>query len=154
MGQDVRLLRAGSADIERAADLFLAARDGVRVAGVSSAADDAVLRRWVRKCVIYDEFWIAERGRNELVGILSLGTDSLEILAVTPQSRREGIGTLLLEQAKQQRPLGLQTRVPDGAAAGLAFLLHHGFERADQQPGAPKLPAKCLRWRQTADSPA
>lgn len=42
------------------------------------------------------------KGSQELVGVLSLGGRFIKLLAVHPEARRRGIGTALLEAARQQ----------------------------------------------------
>ncbi len=146
MAEDVRLVRAVSADIDRVADLYVAAHHHAGVIGFPGASDDDVTRRWVRKCVIYDEFWIAERGRREFLGILALSPDSLEILAIDPEQRGQGIGALLIEHAKERRPLKLRARISQAAPDTIAFLAEHGFEPIDGVPDALGQGYVDLQW--------
>jgi GNAT superfamily N-acetyltransferase len=146
MTDDVRLVRAVSADIERVADLYVAAQRQSGVIGAPGATDDDVTRRWVRKCLIHDEFWIAERGRRELLGIVALSTDRLEILAIDPEQRGQGVGALLLEHAKERRPLSLLARISRDAPDTIDFLTEHGFEPVDGAPDAHGQAYVDLHW--------
>ena len=149
MTEIIRLVRAVSADIDRVADLYVAAQHQSDVIGFLGATDDDVTRRWVRKCLIHDEFWIAERGRKELLGILALSTDRLEILALDPAQRGQGVGALLIEHAKQRRPLNLQARISRAAQGIIAFLAENGFEQIDGAPDSHGQAFVDLRWSTT-----
>lgn len=55
------------------------------------------------------------------------GTSVLEQLWLDPQRQRHGIGTALLEEAKQRYPAGLFLHVQEDNERALALYRRHGF---------------------------
>jgi GNAT superfamily N-acetyltransferase len=86
---------------------------------------------------------------TELVGYAALDGDLLEHLYLRPDVRRQGIGTLLLEEAKLHSPGGLSLHVFQQNTDARAFYAHHGFTVLDTDPGdrnMENLPDMTLRW--------
>jgi ribosomal protein S18 acetylase RimI-like enzyme len=85
------------------------------------------VRGWVVSHLVpTTETWVAVAG-GEVVAFLSLGDAFIEQLYVVPEWTGIGIGSRLIELAKQRRPAGLELftfQVNDGARR---FYERHGF---------------------------
>ena len=102
-----------------------------------------------------DEVWLAERD-GQLVGFLAvehsttLGADVLERLYVEPAEQGRGIGTALLDKAKELRPGGLHLWVFQKNEGARRFYEHHGFELVRLTDGARNMerePDALYAWR-------
>ena len=122
---DPLIRRSEPADAPRVADLFLASF-GARYDFPLAHTPDEV-RGWVAGHLLpTTETWVAVSG-DRLVAFLSLGDDFLEQLYVDPSWTGRGLGSRLVELAKQRRPAGLELftfQVNDGARR---FYERHGF---------------------------
>ena len=72
------------------------------------------------------EVWLAERG-PELVGLLVLERDHIAHLYVAPADQNRGLGSRLLELAKQRRPRHLDLLTAERNLAARRFYERHGF---------------------------
>lgn len=105
--------------------------------------------QWVRDvmlsaCLV----WVAVRDA-EVLGYAALGGDVLEHLYLRPEVRRQGIGTLLLDAVRRQRPEGVSLHVFQQNADARAFYARHGFtvlEASDGRGNMENLPDLTLRW--------
>jgi [ribosomal protein S18]-alanine N-acetyltransferase len=88
------------------------------------------------------QFFVAERN-NQVVGFISGRRilDEAEILnlAVTPDTRRQGIGRQLLEALLEawwaERVLKVFLEVRESNQTAIAFYCHHGFRQSGNRPG-------------------
>ncbi|MFI0940514.1 GNAT family N-acetyltransferase [Streptomyces sp. NPDC021020] len=106
---------------------------------------------WVREIVLKEcRVWVAERGSGgEVVGYAALEGDLLDALYLRPEARRQGIGTLLLEEVRRHSPGGLSLHVFQQNTDARAFYARHGFTVLDTNDGErnmEKLPDMTLRW--------
>jgi GNAT superfamily N-acetyltransferase len=105
--------------------------------------------RWIEDVVLKEcRTWVAGRGTQTL-GYAALEEDMLEHLYLRPEARRQGIGTLLLEQAKRHSPNGLSLHVFQLNTDARAFYARHGFTELDTNDGSrnmENLPDMTLRW--------
>jgi ribosomal protein S18 acetylase RimI-like enzyme len=122
---DVLIRRSEAADAPQVAEVFLASF-GARYDFPLAHTPDEV-RGWVAEDLLpTTETWVAVAG-DELVGFLSLGEAFLEQLYLAPSWGGRGVGSRLVELAKQRRPAGLELftfQVNDGARR---FYERHGF---------------------------
>jgi ribosomal protein S18 acetylase RimI-like enzyme len=105
--------------------------------------------RWVEDVLLVDCcIWVAVRG-TEILGYAALRGDILEDLYLRPDVRRQGIGTLLLDEAKRNSPDGVSLHVFQENTDARAFYEHHGFVVLDTSDGSrnmESLPDMTLRW--------
>ncbi|NUS12140.1 MAG: GNAT family N-acetyltransferase [Streptomyces sp.] len=105
--------------------------------------------RWVREVVLVQcRVWVAERG-DGIAGYAALDGDLLDHLYLRPDARRQGIGTLLLDEVRRHSPGGLSLHVFQQNTEARAFYAHHGFTVAGTTDGAgnmERLPDMTLRW--------
>jgi len=104
---------------------------------------------WVRDVVLRQcRIWVAVRDA-EIMGYAALDGDMLEHLYLRPDARRQGIGTLLLDEVRRHCPDGVSLHVFQQNADARAFYEHHGFTVVDTSDGArnmENLPDMTLRW--------
>lgn len=111
--------------------------------------DHEQVSRWVRDVVLKRcRTWVAVR-RAEIVGYAALDGDMLDHLYLRPDVRRQGIGTLLLDEVRRHSPEGLVLHVFQQNIGARAFYERHGFTVLDISDGSrnmENLPDMTLRW--------
>ena len=105
--------------------------------------------RWVRDVVLRQcRTWVAARGA-EIIGYAALDGDLLEHLYLRPDARRQGIGTLLLDEVRRNSPDGVSLHVFQQNTEARAFYERHGFTVFDTSAGErnmENLPDMTLHW--------
>jgi len=105
--------------------------------------------RWVRDVLLEQcRIWVAAR-HAEIIGYAALDGEMLEHLYLRPDARRQGIGTLLLDEVRRHSPGGVSLHVFQQNAEARAFYERHGFtvvETGDGDRNMEKLPDMTLRW--------
>jgi GNAT superfamily N-acetyltransferase len=105
--------------------------------------------RWVEDVLLTTcRMWVAERD-TEILGYAALEGDMLEHLYLRPDVRRQGIGTLLLDEVRRHSPDGLSLHVFEQNTEARAFYERHGFTVLDTSDGSrnmENLPDMTLRW--------
>ena len=85
------------------------------------------------------EVWIAERD-GVVTGFTALGTrggdEFMEHLYVAPDHQRSGIGTELMERAKERRPAGFRLWVFQRNVGARDFYERHGFRVVELTDGS------------------
>lgn len=111
--------------------------------------DHEQVSRWVRDVVLRRcRTWVAVR-RAEIVGYAALDGDMLDHLYLRPDVRRQGIGTLLLDEVRRHSPEGVVLHVFQQNVGARAFYERHGFTVLDTSDGSrnmENLPDMTLRW--------
>ena len=72
------------------------------------------------------DVWVAEQERA-LVGFLAICGSYIDRLYVHPERQRKGIGTALIERAKELSPRGLELHTHQKNVQACAFYEAHGF---------------------------
>ncbi len=105
--------------------------------------------RWVEDVLLRTcRMWVAVRD-TEILGYAALEGDMLEHLYLRPDVRRQGIGTLLLDEVRRHSPDGLSLHVFAQNTDARAFYERHGFTVLDTSDGhrnMENLPDMTLRW--------
>jgi GNAT superfamily N-acetyltransferase len=105
--------------------------------------------QWVRDVLLRQcRTWVAVRDA-EIMGYAALDGDLLEHLYLRPDVRRQGIGTLLLDEVKRQSPDRVSLHVFQQNVDARAFYERHGFTVFDTSDGdrnMENLPDMTLRW--------
>jgi ribosomal protein S18 acetylase RimI-like enzyme len=112
-------------------------------------SDDEV-RRWVENIVLKEcRVWLAERD-GHVLGFAALEDEELlDQLYLLPEARRQGIGTLLLDEVRRHSPDGLSLHVFRQNTDARAFYERHGFtvtETNDGSANMENLPQLTYRW--------
>jgi ribosomal protein S18 acetylase RimI-like enzyme len=106
ISDDVTIRRAVPADGDGIADVWLAAW---RVTyAFPPAHPDAAVRRWlIEELVPGRETWVAVDGHGTVVAMMALAEAEIDQLYVAPAWIGRGVGTRLVDVAKERRPGGL-----------------------------------------------
>lgn len=140
-GPTTLLRRAGAADAEAVADVWLAARRAAVPAIPPPVHTDAEVRAWFREVVLpsESEVWVAEDA-DGVAALLVLDASWVDQLYVRPGRTGDGLGSRLLELAKARRS-SLQLWTFRSNAAARRFYERHGFVAVetgvDNEEGAP-----------------
>jgi len=76
----------------------------------------------------WSEIWVAACG-GQLAGVMCLETDFIDQLFIDPDWQRKGIGSELLERAKQSYPNGFKLFVFQNNEPAVNFYERHGLVR-------------------------
>jgi GNAT superfamily N-acetyltransferase len=145
------LRRASLQDAALAAQTYLASRKGAGDLIPPSLHDDENLHWWMREVFLPNaEVWFAvEDGR--VLGLLGLQhEDWLEQLYVVPEAQGLGVGSALVDLAKQLRPRGLQLWAYESNTAAHRFYEGRGFVAVEFTDGATNeehAPDRRYVWR-------
>jgi ribosomal protein S18 acetylase RimI-like enzyme len=105
--------------------------------------------RWVEDILLKEcRTWVAVRDAV-ILGYATLAGDMLEHLYLRPDVRRQGIGTLLLDEVRRHSPEGVSLHVFQQNTDARAFYERHGFTVLDTSDGGQNmenLPDMTLRW--------
>ena len=72
------------------------------------------------------EIWVAER-EEELLGFLAIRGSYIDRMYVRPGAQRGGVGTALLEKARELSPAGLELHTHQRNYRARSFYEKHGF---------------------------
>ena len=129
--------RAGPADAVAVAEVLITSRRAALGAIPPSVHDDHDVRTWVATTVISShEVWIVDEPDAGVVAAMVLADDWVDQLYVLPGLAGRGLGTQLLDLAKQQRPHGLQLWTFATNTGAQRFYLRHGFVVAQRTDGS------------------
>jgi ribosomal protein S18 acetylase RimI-like enzyme len=124
------------ADSDEAAAVWWRSRHapGSQVPAAIHTEDD--VRRWFSDVLVPDgQTWVALAG-NRIVGVLTLDGDDLDQLYVDPGAAGQGIGSTLVDLAKQLRPDGLALWTFQSNLRAQRFYRRHGFTEVRRTDGA------------------
>ncbi len=96
--------RAAPGDADAIGQVFVRARDEMTYLPRIPDEHRPLLGGWI---VERHEVWVDEEG-EKIWGFIGLGKDMLDHRYVDPEHQRKGLGTALLDEAKQRRPHGFQ----------------------------------------------
>ncbi len=138
---------AGPGDAGDVAKIFLAARAGMTY--LPSLHSDDEIRGFIRNVVLRDhEVWVSDRGGRP-VGFAALSDAKLEHLYVHPDAQGQGVGTALLDRAKERRPKGFRFWVFQRNVAARRFYERHGCRlvlETDGRDNEERLPDALYEW--------
>ncbi|WP_406717644.1 N-acetyltransferase family protein [Streptomyces althioticus] len=144
-----RIRVAAEEDASMVARIHMASRSATMPYLPPQKRDHEQVSRWVRDVVLKRcRTWVAVR-RAETVGYAALDGDTLDHLYLRPDVRRQGIGTLLLDEVRRHSPEGLVLHVFQQNIGARAFYERHGFTVLDISDGSrnrENLPDLTLRW--------
>ena len=126
--------RATAADADAIATLHIAAFRMTYVFPLAHTDDE--VRRWVADHLLPEtETWVAEMD-EAVVAFCSLRDGWVDQLYVAPGHTGRGIGSRLIELAKERQPAGLQLWTFQVNAGARRFYERHGFRAVEQTDGA------------------
>lgn len=145
----IQIRKAAAADIAEVAELFIASqRDALPFLAALHTPQET--RGFIANQVFpHCDVWVAdERGR--IVGMMALAGTHLDHLYLQPGQYRRGIGTLLLNKAKELSPQKLTLYAFAVNTRARAFYEHHGFvplEFGDGSGNEAGQPDVLYEWR-------
>ena len=95
------------------------------------------------------EVWVFDENEGEIAGFAALTDDMLTDLYVAPERIGEGIGTILLERAKERRPAGFRFWVFQQNERARRFYERHDcrvVELMDGSGNEEKVPDALYEW--------
>ncbi|HWG56722.1 MAG TPA: GNAT family N-acetyltransferase [Gaiellaceae bacterium] len=119
----MELRRATQEDTDAIAALFRASFGSIGFLPTLHTPDED--RGYFHGVLAEQEVWVAEEGA-ELVGFAALSTEMLEHLYVRPGRQGAGVGSALLELAKERRPQGFTLWVFQRNERARLFYERHG----------------------------
>ena len=145
----IAIRRATATDADAAAAVFTASRRDAGAA-IPPAIHTPDEDRWfVREVLIGErETWLAVEG-SDVVGLLTLDEGFVDQLYIARSAQRSGLGSRLVELAKQQRPTGLQLWAFASNLPAQEFYVKHGFTEVERTDGAgneERAPDICYEW--------
>jgi ribosomal protein S18 acetylase RimI-like enzyme len=139
--------RGTSADIEAVAALYERSFGTLTFLPVLHTVEEHVL--WFSSLLEQNELWLYEL-EGVIVGFIILGDEQLLYIFLEPSVFRRGIGTELLELAKELRPAGFMLWTFQENHRARAFYERHGLEAIEFTDGAgneEKTPDVQYAWR-------
>ena len=127
--------RATPDDAHAVGDVFVRARDEMTYLPRIDDEHRPLLGGWF---VERDEIWVADRD-GTVVGFAGVNRDVLTHLYVDPTAQNRGLGTALVERAKQLRPGRLELWVFQKNAGARRFYERHGFRLVRLTDGADNM---------------
>lgn len=131
--QAVRKARPGDADA--VADLFLAAR-AAAMPYLPDLHTSEETRAWIREVVLGEHDVRVADVDGAVGGFLALGAETVEHLYVRPELQGRGIGSALLDLAKDLRGDGFRLWVFQRNAGARRFYERHGLRLVELTDGA------------------
>ncbi|MEU7238619.1 GNAT family N-acetyltransferase [Streptomyces sparsogenes] len=145
----IRIRRAEEADAAVIARIHMASRAATMLYLPPQKHDHEQVTQWIRDVLLKQcRTWVAVRDA-EITGYAALDGDLLDHLYLRPDARRQGIGTLLLDEVRRHSPEGVSLHVFQQNTEARAFYEHHGFTVLDTNDGdrnMENLPDMTLRW--------
>jgi ribosomal protein S18 acetylase RimI-like enzyme len=106
-------------------------------------------RAWFGRVVDEREVWVWEEG-GAIVGFMVLGDATLDYLYVAPERTGRGIGSALLDHAKERRPGGFSLWTFQQNEGARRFYERHGLRvirLTDGEGNEEKTPDALYEWR-------
>jgi GNAT superfamily N-acetyltransferase len=151
----VTIREATSADAAVVAETWLRSRRASMPAIPAPVHSDDEVRTWFAEVVVPTrETWVAEVD-GAVAALLVLDGRSVDQLYVDPRRTGQGLGSALIDVAKQQRPGGLELWTFQANTGARRFYEGHGFTEVgrtdgDNEEGAPDVR---LHWEPTPGPP-
>ncbi|MFG2664441.1 GNAT family N-acetyltransferase [Streptomyces sp. NPDC048387] len=147
--------RAAGSDAAAVADVWLRSF-AAALPGVRRAHTDDQVRSWFREVVVPGrEVWVATV-EGSAVGMMVLDAEELDQLYLDPAWQGQGIGSRLVDLAKQHRPAGLTLWTFQVNESARRFYERHGFvaaERTDGHRNEEREPDIRYAWRPGTQEP-
>jgi len=137
----IEIRRAAVDDAATIAEVYFASRDTAPMPPGIHPFDD--VREYTRSVLPDRDAWLAYES-DRAVGVMILQDDQLNWMFIRPEAQGRGVGTALMELAKQERPDGLALWVFEMNVPAQRFYEKHGFvpvrrTDGDNEEGAPDI---------------
>lgn len=149
--KNLEIRRASATESDEAALLMIRSRHAnASTIPHLTHSNDEVLEWFENVVMATQQVWVGTH-EQVVVGTLVLTTGWIEQLYVDPQWMNQGVGTVLLDRAKQESPDGLELWTFESNVGAQRFYERHGFIEVgrtdgDNEEGAPDIR---FRWHPT-----
>ena len=150
MNESPRIPQAGGEDAVPIARLFLASR--ATLTFLPNIHTDEETFSFIANIVLRDQDVHVAETNNEISGFLAVHGDMVEHLYVRPDLLRRGIGSALLQRAKEQLPSGFRLWVFHQNVPARRFYERHGLRLVEETDGSrneERTPDALYEWRPT-----
>lgn len=131
----IAIERATPRDAGEIAALYLASR-AEALPYLRRCHSDAEVRDWIGTVMLATgETWVA-REAGRILGFMTVNGEELDQLYLLPGHFRRGLGSLLLDKARERSPARLCLFTFQRNQAACAFYERHGFRIVDLNDGA------------------
>jgi ribosomal protein S18 acetylase RimI-like enzyme len=141
--------RARQDEARAVADLWLRSRKASVPANPPTIHDDDDVREHFATVVLPEqEVWVIDRAGSEIVALMALSGGSVQDLHVDPDWTGQGLGSILIDLAKERSPGGLELWTFQSNAGARRFYERHGFTVAamTDDENEEKAPDVLYRW--------
>jgi ribosomal protein S18 acetylase RimI-like enzyme len=148
VSDEVRIRPARPGDADAVAEVFIASFDTLTFLP-KLHTDEETIDFVANKVMPEQEVLVAEED-GRIVGFVAMDGDSLEHLYVHPDSQGRGVGSALLERAKERMPRGFSLWVFQQNAQARRFYERRGLSLIERTEGAgneERMPDARYEWR-------
>jgi chorismate mutase/GNAT superfamily N-acetyltransferase len=138
-------------DLAEVAELYIATRRDAIPQMPAPVHSDAEIRSWVASLPDGKEVWVAEA--DQIVGFAVLDGEWLDALYVGPRHQTSGVGSMLLDLVKAERPDGFGLWVFASNTTARTFYHRRGLvelEHTDGSANEERTPDVRMAWPGTA----
>jgi ribosomal protein S18 acetylase RimI-like enzyme len=149
----LRIRTAAAEDADAIARLFLASKATLTFLPIVHTDEETFW--FIANVVLRDQDVLVAEANGEIGGFIAMHADVVEHLYVRPDLLRRGIGSALLEQAKQRLPSGFRLWVFQENVAARRFYERHGLRLVEETDGSrneERTPDALYEWRPTDPS--
>jgi len=136
-------------DTEEAAAVWWRSRHAVGSQLPPAIHTETEVRKWFADVLLPDgQSWVA-LDDGQIIAVLTLDGDDLDQLYVAPDLAGQGVGSALVDLAKDLRPGGLALWTFQSNTRAQAFYRHHGFtevRRTDGSANEERVPDVRMVW--------
>jgi ribosomal protein S18 acetylase RimI-like enzyme len=150
VNERLRIRPAGAEDADPIARLFLASR--ATLTSLPSIHTDEETFSFIANIVLHDQDVLVAETNGEIGGFLAMQADMVEHLYVRPDLLRRGIGSALLQRAKERLPSGFGLWVFQQNVPARRFYERHGLRLVRETDGSrneERTPDALYEWRPT-----
>jgi GNAT superfamily N-acetyltransferase len=147
MTEGLRIRQATDDDADPIARLFLASK--ATLTFLPNVHTDEETFWFIANIVLRDQDVLVAETDGEISGFIAMHEDMVEHLYVRPDLLRRGVGSVLLEQAKQRLPSGFRLWVFQENLPARAFYERHGLhviEETDGSRNEERTPDALYEW--------
>lgn len=148
MTDRLRIRTAAAEDADAIARLFLASKATLTFLPIVHTDEETFW--FIANVVLRDQDVLVAEANGEIGGFIAMHADVVEHLYVRPDLLRRGIGSALLEQAKQRLPSGFRLWVFQENVPARRFYEGHGLrviEETDGSRNEERTPDSLYEWR-------
>ena len=148
MNDQLRIRPAGREDADPIARLFLASK--ATLTFLPNVHTDDETFYFIANIVMRDQEVQVAETNGEISGFLAIHEGMVEHLYVRPDLRRRGIGSALLQRAKERMPLGFRLWVFLENVPARRFYERHGLRLVEETDGSrneERTPDALYEWR-------